>query len=284
MFGAGSQWREEVLSHLLLRAQAAQTCSKQPQSPHPAVEALTNPNAADRDRAALLTPLMTSVFQHSTDNVNIRSQQEFSLTGAGAMVTSVIRAVKAWVQVCGLEGLLLPQSSSSSVDVGVCKYPSSYIWEIFVVFVLESRLQHCRENGLPAPYKPGMVGELLLFKDVLLEMSQRLRPVSVAKSAALAPIALTYLYTAEQLEWFRSCWGVGEISTPYIIHPADPSYNCRDFNSFMHWDALADAAGDLHQQLEQLLQQDAPEGGAWEAALKGTTLGSAVRAFADEAS
>lgn len=95
---------------------------------------------------------------------------------------------------------------------------------------------------------------------------------------------------------FRSNWGSsGPLYTPFIIHPADPRYNCVMHAGFAGWRALANAAGNLHQQLQQLLYPQDEEvvgvecnartadGGSgsvdlWQLVVNTTNLGYAVRA------
>jgi hypothetical protein len=63
-------------------------------------------------------------------------------------------------------------------------------------------------------------------------------------------------YSAEDCNLFRDCWDVpGRQSSPYIIHPADPSYNITAHSLFTDWGALADAAGELHAALMAALQE-----------------------------
>lgn len=240
-----------------------------------ALDALTDPTRHDKDRTALLTPLLTGVF-----NVHLRFKQLYGVQGASGIVTAITRAKKALVKY-GWHGQLQQQTNTTVGGAGetATQSPPGYVFEIFVVWVFEDRLQQCKDGA--ARYKQGRVGEFVLFKDVLLEMSQRLRPVSVAESKSLAPILLPYLYSAEQCELFRRCWGFGGISTPYIIHPADPSCNCIQRTGFSQWDLLADAAGQLHQQLEQAEQHSGP-GNAWQE-VESTALGRAVKAFSEDA-
>jgi hypothetical protein len=110
----------------------------------------------------------------------------------------------------------------------------------------------------------------------------------MGSSSPTPPIALSVFYSAEDCNLFRQCWEVpGRQCSPYIIHPADPSYNITAHSLFTDWGALADAAGQLHAVL-----MTARQGGgtdqhsscssttdAWQQVLRSTTLGAAVREF-----
>lgn len=133
-------------------------------------------------------------------------------------------------------------------------HPPGYALETLVMYVFE---QQC-ETGAEAVarYSTGSMRELHLFLDVLLAASQLLRTSgsSSGGSSKAAPIALSLFYTADECELFRGLWDVPDRQcTPYIIHPADPSFNCTAHCFFKAWDALADFAGNLHQQLQAAL-------------------------------
>jgi hypothetical protein len=243
-----------------------------------ALAALTNPRLHIKDRKALLTPLLTDVF-----NVELRFKEQYGVQGAGAMVTSITRALKALVKY-GWQDQLQQQTATSAGSAGeaATQFPPGYILQIIVIWVFENKLQ--QSQGRAAPYPHGRIGEFLLFKEVLLKMSQRLHPVSgEADSESLEPIMLPSLYSAEQCKKFRRCWGDGDVATPFIIHPADPSCNCVEQTTFRQWGVLADAAGQLHQQLVQALQPHSGTGNVWEEVVKTSTLGPAVKAFREDA-
>jgi hypothetical protein len=102
-------------------------------------------------------------------------------------------------------------------------------------------------------------GPPTLFMDVLLAASQLLRPTDWGQPAP-EPIAVTYFYTEEECMLFKGTWGPpGPLYTPFIIHPADPRYNCNMHSGFCSWGALAEAAGLLHQQMQQLLYPQGEE-------------------------
>jgi hypothetical protein len=287
------------------------------------LQELTDFRRYSRERTTALTPLMTKVIK----GVHSRCASKHWLPGAGTLVTTVIRAVKAWVQ-CGLDGQLqlcerrsginsssgssthcTAGSSSSSSSGGssgdsssgsnsgssgsrssgssraagsaladpfrdASDGPPSYILETFVVFVLEQQLQ----QGLADRYRYGNgLKELNLFMDVLEAASTLLRPSLGTSAQLLKPICVTHLYTAEEAELFRGCWGPAALYSPFILHPVDPSYNCTLHTESDSWGALADAAQLLHGHLQQLLQQS--DGDPWGAVLVSTTLGRAVKAF-----
>ena len=59
---------------------------------------------------------------------------------------------------------------------------------------------------------------------------------------------------------FKGTWGPpGPLYAPFIIHPADPPYNCNMHSGFCSWGVLAEAAGLLHQQMQQLLYPQGEE-------------------------
>ncbi|KAF6256054.1 hypothetical protein COO60DRAFT_1640999 [Scenedesmus sp. NREL 46B-D3] len=132
------------------------------------------------------------------------------------------------------------------------KGPPNYIWEVFVLYVLEQRTQQRRLYEQQRP--------LELFMDVLLAASQLLRctpPPSTDQQAPDAqqqqqqlqcePIILEVYYSKQQalLPSFSRLWGSGRLYRPAIINPVDPSYNCTAWQPFRQWDELAAAAGDL---------------------------------------
>lgn len=111
-----------------------------------ALDALTDPTHPDKDRTAALTPLLTHVFQ-SNDNVESRFLQQYDVQGAGAIVTSIVRAVKALVK---YQGQLQPQTSTTAAK----QFPPGYVLEIFVVWVFETgcssarTVQHATSKGV----------------------------------------------------------------------------------------------------------------------------------------
>lgn len=182
------------------------------------------------------------------------------------------------------------------------KQPPGYMWEIFVLHVLHSKLQRAASNGTPpSELYPTQTRTLYLFLDVLHAASQLLRPAAPGSTAD--PIAVYSLYTREQCELFRGLWGPpGLLCTPYIISPVDPSYNCTENSPFKGWAAVADAAGKLYRQMIQALgggsgssdtataaaadaaagQQVGSAGSGeqvWQQLLRGSSLGPAVGAF-----
>lgn len=79
------------------------------------------------------------------------------------------------------------------------KCPPGYIWEIFVLYVIEQRVKKLRAEGGAefARYNTGGVRELTLFMDVLLAASELLRPALPGQTQPVA-IALSYLCSAEE--------------------------------------------------------------------------------------
>jgi hypothetical protein len=214
----------------------------------------------------VLTPLLTDWLA----DVQVRFEAQYGQHGATAIATTVIRAVKAWVK-WGLDEQLQTADSHGSDSTTATKLPG-YIVEILVVYVFEQRLQ---QGSL---YAHSPVGELRLFMDVLQEASQLLRPAAPDSKQPAKPIAVFHLFTFDDLVLFRGCWGLQSCYTPYIIHPADPSYNCTLHTDFEQWEVLADAAGELHEQMEQIILQQQADGDAWEFVMERTTLGLAVEA------
>jgi hypothetical protein len=170
------------------------------------------------------------------------------------------------------------------------------VWETFVLDVLEQRLKQCRDEGMSAAVYSMHLGPLTLFMDLLLAASQKLRPTPAGVPAP-EPIAIYYNYTAEECALFRDNWGpVGPLYTPFIMNPADMRQNYNMHTGFCGLDAVADAAGELHKQMQQLLypQDEAAVGlggssgtadgsssssvDVWQQIVETTSLGYAVRA------
>jgi hypothetical protein len=111
----------------------------------------------------------------------------------------------------------------------------------------------------------------------------------MGSSSPTPPIALSVFYSPEDCSLFKQCWDVpGRQCSPYIIHPADPSYNITAHSLFTDWGALADAAGQLHAALmaarqggvmDQNSSSSSSSTDAWQQVLRSTTLGAAVREF-----
>jgi len=247
----------------------------------------------DKAREVMLTPLLTKVVK----GVQVSMQRDYGLQEAGGLVTTVIRAMKAWAK----HGFTHEQqhgtsSICSSSDGASCSCtasnpaagtpPPGYIWEVFVIFVLKQKLEQYTAEyaGMSAQatarYSTGGQRELNLFMDVLQAASELLQPAGKDGQSEPAPIALTVFYTPDECELFRSHWGPpSPLHLPYLVHPADPSFNCRHQGRFKDWEALDD--GRLHGQLQEVLQQGQQPGDAdaWQLVLSRTSLGPAVRAF-----
>jgi hypothetical protein len=173
------------------------------------------------------------------------------------------------------------------------KLPPFYIWEVFVIYVLLQKLNTAKAEGQrPADLYPSHSRTLLLFMQVMEAASRLLHPNSTEI------IALYRCYTQQQCELFRDLWGPhGPLYSPRIINPIDPSFNCTKHSGFTGWAAVAAAAGQLHTQMQQLLQggtmvadgaaavqQDvgsssAAMQSAWGQLVQGSSLGHAVAAF-----
>ncbi|WIA32285.1 hypothetical protein OEZ86_003131 [Tetradesmus obliquus] len=255
--------------------------------------------------------------------VNVRYRQR-GYEGYGRLVTDVIRAVKAWSKF-GLPVALRreqqrqeqqqhdgkdttpldqePQTAQQQLRAAgaaadTVKLPPNYLWEVFVLYVLEQQTQRgCRyDQSRP----------LELFMDVMQAAPQLLRcsgPPGTTQQAAdpqqqqqqqqqeqqqqeqQEPIILELYYTKQQALLFRHLWGEGPLYRPFIINPVDPTYNCTRFQLFRQWDELAAAAGALHKQLKEALQGRDRAGAAgstaWEVLCgdSSCTLGAAVEAF-----
>jgi hypothetical protein len=194
-----------------------------------------------------LTPLLSQAVKGATD----RFAEEYGVRGAGNLVTTVIRAMKAWSKGLALVGAL-QQTATAIQGKTAPAHPPGYIWEIFVLYAFERRLKQCRDEGASTAVYSMQLGALTLFMDVLPAACERLHPTDGGQPAP-EPIAVYKFYTEDECMLFRCNWGpVGPLYTPYIIHP-DPRYNSVMHTGFCSWGALADAAGLLHEQLQQLL-------------------------------
>jgi hypothetical protein len=162
--------------------------------------------------------------------------------------------------------------AASAADVVL---PPAYIWEIFVLFVLERQLA---AGGLYDPAKP-----LQLLIDVMAEASQLLRTGSVE------PIVVPLYYSEAEAKCCEGLWGGVGLCTPFIINPVDPTYNCTAHHAFCYWDIVAEEAGELHRRLVaacQLSKQQcnisdstAEHGCSWKQLVQGSSLGRACGAF-----
>jgi hypothetical protein len=273
--------------------------------------AFNGSSSSSHSMASLPRPLrIKAVRQRVTDlsesqsailkGVEQRYKQQYNRAGYGRLVTDVIRAVKAWSKY-GLPAALTAGTAAAAADEA--KGPPAYLWEVFVLWVLEQRSRQGRRYEQARP--------LQLFMDVMQAAAQHLRcsdyelPPSThqqppgqtqqqqqQQQCGAEPIILEVYYSRAQalLPSFSGLWGCGPLYRPAIIHPVDPCYNCTAWQPFRDWDGLAAAAGQLHAQL-----QDAMEGGpgAGEAGAGGSggnawqrlcgdsscTLGAAVRDF-----
>lgn len=252
------------MRQLIQRAKAEQGLGPAPKPVGKLAEHLTRPTSADKQRASLLTPLLTSLVKGAA----IKCKQEYGLDGTGSLVTTVTRVVKARVKEFLAEHGKQGMQSTSNIAAAehpAAQRPPGYCFEILVLYVLQQELERCKAAGVPAAdvYGVGATRELMLFLSVLKAASQLLRPAACGDSCQeVAPaIALTTFYTTEECEHFRRTWGPpGRLNTPYIIHPADPSYNCTANAGFVAWEVIADAAGKLHAQLIADMQAPATAG------------------------
>lgn len=275
---------------MIQRAKAEQGIIDHPPTiPSSLLEQLTCPSSDSRQRAAIMAPLLTELVR----GVNTRCEREYGLLGAGSMVTTVIRACKAWAKFGLAEQLdshrsSRVSSSSSSSDDAISEHagigtaatsaaggsrvpraaeptarPQGYVWEVLVIYVLNQKLQECKHSNTSAAavYSRGGIREISLFLDVLKAAAVLLRPASPEGQGQVCPIALHDWYTAEDCELFRGTWGPpGRLYTPFLIHPVDPSYNCTAHSSFKNWSVIADEAGSLHDKLQMLVEQLAAVG------------------------
>lgn len=298
VFGVNGLWYEHVLQHLIQRAKAELLGEDPPPYRGTLLESYTDPRSDNKEHMSLLTPLLGKLVKGATD----RFEHDYGVRSAGNLVTTVIRALKAWCKGLALEGAPQPVTAAGNPSKKAPAHPPGYIWEIFVLFVLERRLKQCRAEGQAAAVYSMELGAFTLFMDVLLAASQLLRPTDWGQPDP-EPIAVTYFYTAEDCQLFRRTWGPSApLYTPFIIHPADPRYNCTMHSGFSNWGAVADAAGLLHQQLQQLLYPQGlvwPQGSAcaaggsssgsgsgggvdvWQRVVDTTSLGPAVRAASE---
>lgn len=284
--GVDGNWRQQLLRHMIQRAKAQQLGEYPPPSVSQLLDALTVPTASvfSRERANLLTPLLTACVKHADRYLAkaLPEQQHGAshLTGVGSLITTVIRMLKAWSKFGLVEQLQIVQPDGFDGGDEKAKRPPGHIWEVFVLHVFQQRLVKLAAAGASTahPYGAPDVRTLNLFLDVLLAASEQLRPADADQQQTAPVIAVTFLYSQEELELFRDQWGPpGPMCTPYIIHPADPSYNCTAYAAFTSWDAVADAAGELHQKLRQLLQRldvDVHHGTASSVASQGSSMGS----------
>lgn len=226
-----------------------------------------------KERSIFLAPLLTALVKRIAG----KCHSHYNLEGAGNLATTVIRMLKAWTKY-GLEELLPPTP----------KFPG-FVWEVLVLYVLEQQCQALGSAAAVLRYGPNPHQRLNLLMDVLQCAAECFGP---AGPDGRTPIALTDYYAAKDLELFRETWGRPDSVTPWIIHPADPSNNCARWTPFGNWEVVAKAAGELHQQLQQLRQglsshQQGAVGSdavvdAWQLVRDATTLGRAVKKVAAE--
>lgn len=309
---------EQLLQHMILRAQhkhhglVAATPSQvlgSAGAPEAVVKSLASPDEPNIHRATLLTPLSTKLIT----GFEQQCSQCYDIKVSG-LTNNVIRMVKAWSKF-GLPAALKyaadASSSSSHSQSGAAaaaatqaaqqsaeascsdymKQPPGFIWEIFVLYVLQQNLQ----QNLLQDNNPLLNGnrEINLFMAVLEAASRLLRPSSTEVIVLYRPFSL---YTREECDLSKELWGpASPLFRPYIISPVDPSYNCTKHSVFKQWEAVADAAGQLYHQMQGVLEGPAgmlAERGcssageaavttdAWQQLLSSSTLGPAVQAFA----
>jgi hypothetical protein len=304
-----------VLRHVIQRGEAEKQGADPPPDWGPLLDMITSPYSTDKENSIVLTLLLSTLLK----DADSRFLDEYGVRGAGTLVTTVIRAMKAWTkglssegfdegdgiitQITGLTGAgglpyflevppedELPESlKQAGRTLRNARLPG-YVWEVFVLYVLDMRLQQCRDEGRSAAVYSMHLGPLTLFLDVLLEAYLLMRPTA-RNQPPPEPIAVNYFYTPEQRDLFRGTWGPpGPLYTPYIIHPADPRFNCRLHTVFNRWDRLAHEAGLLCRKLRSHLQD---KGGSqrnagstdnnrldnvWQQAVHGTSLEHAVGA------
>jgi len=278
-----SEQRKQLLDIMIQRAKAEQGYIDPPPtipSTSSLLEQLTCPSSDSRQRAAIMAPLLTELVR----GVNSRCEREYGLQGAGSMVTTVIRACKAWAKFGLAEQLdshrpshVSSRGSDDGEHAGIgnaatsaaaasrvlraaepTARPQGYVWEVLVIYVLNQQLQECKQSNTSAAavYSRGGIREITLFLDVLKAAAALLRPASPVGQEQVCPIPLHEWYTAEECELFRGAWGPpGQLYTPFTIHPADPSYNCTAHSSFKNWSVIADEAGSLHNKLQMLVEQ-----------------------------
>lgn len=226
-----------------------------------------------KERSIFLAVLLTALVQ----GIDVKCRNHYSLGAAGDLATTVIRLLKAWTKY-GLEELQPPTSKFLG-----------FVWEVLVLYVLEQQCQALDSAAAVRRYGTSPHRKLNLFMDVLQCAAECLGP---AGRHGRSPILLADFYTTDDLELFRDtgAWGPPDSDTPWIIHPADPSNNCARNSTFGSWGVVAPAAGQLHQQLQQLRQgsfshQQGAAGSdavvdAWQVVLEDTTLGRAVKEVA----
>ncbi|KAF6266624.1 hypothetical protein COO60DRAFT_6714 [Scenedesmus sp. NREL 46B-D3] len=256
-----AQWRG-VMQPVQEKAEAAAACGQLP-AVVPA-----------RQRTTDLTELSVLAVR-GVDKLYL---EQHGRSGYGRLATDVMRLCKAFAkfglpgalafgQAGGEEaaaaaasggeagGLTLGCSSSSSLwAVGGAgsaaapfKGPPAYVWEILVLYVLQRRAADGMFFAQSCP--------LNLFMAVLQAASELLRTAGDAHEARQRAVILDMSgvhpegYTKEQALTYEHSWGSGRVHTPYIINPVDPTFNCTIMQPFRAWDAVAEAAGQLHAQL-----------------------------------
>jgi hypothetical protein len=277
--------------------------------------AFNGSSSSSHSMASLLRPVrIKAVRQRVTDlsesqsailkRVEQRYKQQYNRVGYGRLVTDVIRAVKAWSKY-GLPAALTAGGAAAAAAAAAAddaKGPPAYLWEVFVLWVLQQRSRQGRKYEQARP--------LQLFMDVMQAAAQHLRcsdyelppptyqqppgQTQQQQQYGQEPIILEVYYSRAQalLPSFSALWGCGPLYRPAIIHPVDPCYNCTAWQPFRDWDALAAAAGELHAQLQAAMEGGGEEeaagggaggsgGNAWQQLCSNSscTLGAAVRAF-----
>jgi hypothetical protein len=90
--------------------------------------------------------------------VEQRYRQQCNRVGYRRLVTDVIRAVKAWSKF-GLPAALTAGGATAAAAADEAKGPPAYLWEVFVLWVLEQRSRQGR--------KYEQARQLQLFMDVM---------------------------------------------------------------------------------------------------------------------
>jgi len=327
------QRRQQLVEHMVLRARyKAGLTHEEPQSFGGAADALTCPDESSKFRAALLTPLLSEVvkdfgtwctkeFGYQPDSLvtdvirAIKAWSKFGLPGVllqpgspgpgGAAVGSTSPSSGTATAAATVSGAATGPSlaarpvtalqSPSSTEAGYdhTKLPPGYVWEIYVLYVLQQRLQQAKAAGTAAQeVYPSGRRQLKLFLDVLEAASKLLQHTSTEPIMLPPPCGYGSCSPEECQQLFQKVWGpVGRLYTPFIISPVDPSYNCTANTPFKGWGKVADAAGQLHRQIQDALKQAGAghdggtssagraAGDAWQWLLSNSSLGAAVNAF-----
>lgn len=240
------QWQKSALQHMIQRAQAKQQGAPAPPRKSALAEEYTRPGSISKQHSSMFTPLLSTMFK-GADSWFL---SKYGVRGAGGLLTTVIRAMKAWAKARKPKGFpevrdvtpiripdLASLASMSREEAGLEAGPTYFSLQCVGGPALKPSAKPWRPPQKAHP--PGVVWEVFVwcvFEQRLQQCrdegrsagvySMQLGPLTLFMDVLLAttqlllptdrgqappePIAVYYHYTAAQCQLFRRTWGPAE--------------------------------------------------------------------------